>query len=537
MSALVFLVRKQGKNFFRDLLRHPGKLTAYLVTAGLFAAMLVGVQTDPPKASELSDFRMLHGFFLAWLLFLSIPTLLVSLKSGTTMFRMPDVNLLFVSPVSPKKILAYGLTKQMASTLLSFLFLLFWSGMLMDHFRITALGVVLLVVASAVTVFLVQVLSLLVYSFSNGNPKRKNAVRAALYAFLGAMVLTALFLFRKNGGEAEAVWAAVSSPYLEYFPIVGWAKGAAFALIGGDLRAALLYGALLLAAFLLCLAAFEKSNTDYYEDVLSNTETQFELRRAAKENRAAMHPGGKVKTGKTGIGRGWGANAFFYKHLCEARRRSRLVFLGVSTFVTLAADLALAFVIRFSSRGDPDAPAPNVLLLIVFAADVYILFLRNAAGDWSRELGKPYVYLVPENPFRKLLWASLTSVLQPAADGAVLFAVLCAAVHASPLAGLICFLGYVTFGALFTAGNILAQRVMGGMGNRGLVAFLFMLLLALVAAPGIGLGAAVFFAVPGLPEAARIFVAGLPVVGWNLLASLGIVFACRNLLSTAEMGV
>lgn len=534
MSALVFLVRKQIKNFFRDLIRHPSKLIAYLFTAGIIIAMLVSTQMNPSKKASFADIRMLHGIFLAWLLLLSVPTLLISLKSGTTMFKMSDVNFLFVSPLSPKHILAYGLTKQMAATLFGFIFMLCYSGMLMENFQISAFGVVMLLVGSAVVLFLVQLISLLVYSFSNGNPKRQSAVRAVLYLFLGGMVLTALYLFQKNGGGVNAIYTAVSSPYLEYFPVIGWAKGAVFALIGGNLRTALIYAVLLLAAFILCLITFEKSDTDFYEDVLKNTETQFEARQALKERRSmTMRPSKKVKVGKTGIGKGWGANAFFYKHLCEARRRSRLVFISVSTAVTLAADLVLMFIVTSSSRGDKDAPTADMLLLIALAADLYILFMMNAAGDWSRELGKPYVYLVPEDPFKKLLWASMTSVLKPVADGAVIFLILCAVVRANPMTGVICFLGYASFGTVFTAGNILAQRTMGGVGNRGLIAVIYMLLLALIVAPGIGAGIAVYFAVQRL--SAAIFLAGLPVVGWNVLVSLIIVFSCRNLLSTAEM--
>ncbi|HEX3016853.1 MAG TPA: putative ABC exporter domain-containing protein [Caproicibacter sp.] len=537
MSALAFLVRKQVKNFFRELIHHPSKLIAYLFTLGLLVFMFVSTQMDPPKKAEFADIRMLHGIFLGWLLLLSVPTLLISLKSGTTMFKMSDVNFLFVSPLSPKHILAYGLTKQMAATLLGFIFMLFYSGMLMEHFKVSPLGVLWLLLGSALTVFVIQVISLLIYSFANGNPKRQNIVRAVMYLYLGGMVVAALYIFQKNGGGVNAIYNAVASPVLEYFPIIGWMKGAVFALIAGKMQPALIYAVLLLAAFVACLITFEKSDTDYYEDVLKNTETQFEARQALKEKRTmtVQSSSKKVKVGKTGIGKGWGANAFFYKHLCEARRRSRLIFISVSTVLTLAADLILSFIITFSSRGDKDAPTADLLLVIALACDVYILFMLNAAGDWSRELGKPYVYLVPEDPFRKLLWASMTSVLKPVVDGAAIFLVLTLAMRANPLSGVICFLGYASFGFIFTAGNILAQRTMGGMGNRGLIAILYMMMLAIIIAPGIIFSVILYFAVQSSPAFILMFLVGLPTVAWNILASLVIVFCCRNLLSTAEM--
>ena len=98
-------------------------------------------------------------------------------------------------------------------------------------------------------------------------------------------------------------------------------------------------------SFVLLLALFRKSDADYYEDVLQSTETQFQARQAMKDggrNASSMNAfrtDKKVRVGKTGLGGGWGADTFFYKHLCEARRRSRLVFLNTTTIIMLIVDL------------------------------------------------------------------------------------------------------------------------------------------------------------------------------------------------------
>lgn len=539
MNALVYLARKQVKNFFRDLLHHPGRLVSYLVMAGLLVFTLVeGQQGSRKPSAQFSDIRILHGIFLAWFLFLGVTSVLSSLKSGTTMFKMSDVNFLFVSPISPKRILNYGLLKQTAATVLSFVFLLFYSGMLMENFKVGTSGVVALLIFSVALLIVVQVLSLIVYNYSNGDPKRKNAIRAVMYGYLGLMLLTVLAVFQKNGGGVEGILTAIASPYLEYFPLVGWAQGAVFGMINGKTAVLAVYAALLAGTFVLMLLLFRRSDADYYEDVLQTTESQFELRQAVKEKRAVAsttHTGTrkKVRVGKTGIGSGWGANTFFYKHLCEARRQNRLIFFNTLTFIMLAVNLALVYFI--SSSADSDGPmTPERLMLIVFAADLYVLFLLNAAGDWSRELAKPYIYLVPADPFRKLIWASMTSVLKPLADGAVLFFISAAAAHAGPLTALACFLAYGSFGLLFLSGNILSQRTMGSMSNRGLAMMLFMLLLLILMAPGIGFGVAVFLSLSGAGGAAALLISALPVVGWNILVSLVIIYLCRNLLSNTE---
>ena len=231
MSALAFLVRKQFINFFRDLFHHPGKLITYIFSVAviLFALLVPGTKAAKPT-SQATDIRILHGIYLGILLLLSVPSLFSALKSGTTMFKMSDVNFLFVSPLSPKHILNYGLLKQMTTTLTMFLFVLCYSGTLMELFRIGPSGVVILIIGLAATLFFVQVLSLLIYSYANGNPKRKGQVRSVLILFFGLMALTFLYVFRQNGSGVEGLLAALGSRQLEYFPVIGWAKGFTFAL-------------------------------------------------------------------------------------------------------------------------------------------------------------------------------------------------------------------------------------------------------------------------------------------------------------------
>lgn len=541
MNALIYLTRKQIKNFFRDLLHHPGRLVAYLVMAALLVFTLVEGQREPPKATaQYSDIRILHGIFLAWFLFLSGATLFSALKSGTTMFKMSDVNFLFVSPISPKRILNYGLIKQTGATLLGFVFLLFYSGMLMENFKVGPSGAVALIIFSVVLLLVIQFISLLIYSYSNGDANRKNRVRAVLYVYFGLMALTALAVLQKNGGGTQAVLAAIASPYLEYFPVIGWTQGAVFGIINGNMQAVAGYTALLAGSFVLLLALFRKSDADYYEDVLQSTETQFAVRQTRKDGGRhasfAARSGSaekKVRVGKTGLGGGWGADTFFYKHLCEARRRSRLVFLNTTTVIVLIVDIVLTHVIS-AARGSGIAPQPDHLMLTAFAVDLYILFLMNAAGDWARELQKPYIFLVPADPFRKLLWASMTSVIKPLVDGAVFFAVTAVVVHASPWTALACFLAYGSFGLLFLSGNILSQRTMGSMSNRGLLVMLFMLLLVLLMAPGIALSIVVYVFAVAKTGAFVMLLSALPMIGWNIAASLVIIFCCRNLLSNTE---
>lgn len=529
MNAMAYLVRKQAKNFFRDILHHPSKLILYIFFIGFMVFVYIDSSNGQPASQNYKDIRILHGILLAWLLFLGTTSVLTSLKNGANVFKMSDVNFLFVSPVSPKNVLAYGLLKQMTGILFGFIFMAFYSGTLIDSFQITMGDVIVMILATVLFLFTIQVFSLLLYSFVNGKPKRISAVRAAIYAVIGLNVFVALTVFMKNGGTGNAVYAAIASSYLEAIPLAGWFKGAVFALINGNIARAAVFTVLNTIVLILSIVLFVKTDTDYYEDVLENAEKRFELVSAAKERRAYSRENSgaaakRVKVGKTGIGKGCGADTFFYKHICEARRRSRLIFIDKFTAVLLIINLISYFVIRSINGGKMSA---GEIMLISTGISIYILFFMDAAGDWTRELMKPYIYLVPEPPFKKLIWASMTTIIKPAVEGTAVFAVTCAVARANPLTGLLCILLYASFGLLFTAGNVLSQRVFGGMSNRGVTMFLYMFMIVLIVAPGAAVSITLYVVQSRLPG----IVIGLPIVIWNVIVSCLIVYFCRNLLS------
>lgn len=532
MSAMGYLVRKEVKNTLLDLLRHPARLILYLFFVALLAVSLVS-QLEEKRHGGYLDFRILHGGYLGVLLLIGVPVILSGLKSGATFFKMSDVNFLFVSPISPKRILAYGLLKQMGASLLMMFFLLFYSGMASDAFGIAPWQTAVLVFGVALMVFLMQVFALLIYNFANGSARRVLLIKSVLCALAGVAAVFLVFRFLAGGGNQEALLAAVSSPVLAAVPIFGWVKGMIFGILEGNAAETAAYAALNLAALASGIYLFIRGDSDYYEDVLQSTETAFELRSAVKQGRALnlRRAGNRtVRVTDTGLGRGWGASVFFFKHLRQQKRKSRLPFLGTSTLFLAAGNVILALFIRnISGSGTSWLPA-GVILLICLCASSYILFFFNLTGDWSVELTKPYIYLVPERPFDKLVWASLSTVARPAVDGIVIFSVLCAFLRANPATAILCMLLYASVGFLYVSVNVLSVRLFGQVANKGIMMLFYMLLLAVLFAPGAVISGVLYWAAPWLPA----FLAGLPIAVWNLTVSLGVFAACRNLLGTVE---
>ena len=237
MSTIFYMLRKEWKNRLLALFRHPGKLVVYILLVVLLVNSVISTALTPQAdLGGFLDLRILHGAYLGILLLFTVPILLNALQKGTTFFGMSDVNLLFVSPISPKKILAYGLMKQMGRTLLMMFFFLFYGAMMAQTFGIVWTDTLALVLGAAVTLFSVQVLSLLLYNFTNGNPARVRTAKAILYVYLAAIAGIILLEFTEGGSNMEALLAAgefrvqglLSRLHCTWFDAGAWVDDRAF---------------------------------------------------------------------------------------------------------------------------------------------------------------------------------------------------------------------------------------------------------------------------------------------------------------------
>ena len=535
MKSIFFVLRKSLKNTLLELLHHPGKLVLYVLVIGLilFSGIINMTASPDDMMEELADIRLLQGIDLAVLFLVMMISLFKGIDSGASIFSMPDVNYFFSAPLSPKKILVYGLVKQMGTTLLLAFLLIAYGGIAVSTFGISPLSAVLMLIGFAATVFLTQLLTMLLYSASNGNEKRIRLIKAVLYLLIFAVLAFVAFSIAAKGLSMDNIFSVVSSPALEYLPVAGWMTGLLFGFIEGNALSMLLFGGLLIVCTVVFIVLFMRSDADYYEDVLESAESTYELKKAVKEGRVTNASGMPAKTPKvrdTGINGGWGASAFFYKQMREMKRRSRLIFISTSTLASLAASLFMVFVV---GRGED--MSPSILMMMGAIMSIYMLFIFNAVGEFSREMIKPYLYLVPASPFKKLLWASLTSLLRPVADGIVVFLVVGIVAGADVAPIVVCMLLYMSFGFLFTAGNVLSTKVLGGVANKGLLMIAYMLLLLLVCAPGLAVGIVLGVLNMNGGVLPTSLVMGLPVVIWNTGISLLLFYLCRGILHNMEV--
>ena len=170
MRALTYLLLTKLKNNLIQLLKSPAKLIyTIFMTACLAIVVIAGSMSDTQTTEQLMDREYLIGGILAVYALMFLLSINSGFHSGATIFRMPDVNLLFVGPYHPRTLLIYGVFQQLGTTLFAGVFLVFQYAWLNDAFGVTPLDMLFIMIGYILVLFVAQLLSMIIYCLTNDN--------------------------------------------------------------------------------------------------------------------------------------------------------------------------------------------------------------------------------------------------------------------------------------------------------------------------------------------------------------------------------
>lgn len=522
MNSLAYLLVRSLKNSVWELRRNPAKLVLYLFVIVFIAVAFVTSLLAKGRTDGFSDLVWLKGILFAVFLLIFITAIQKGLSHGDVIFDMSDVNLLFVSPVSPHNILLYGVVRMMKTAFWAGFFLLFQSHSLASVYGIDFGGVLLILVAFILAASLMQILSLLIYSTTNGRPKRRMAVRLLTVAMFLPMAAFGLRQLIETGGDPLATLAALlRAPVTAWTPVVGWVSEGALAFLTGNSAAGWLFFAVTAAAGAALVVYILLSRPDYYEDVLVASETSYEKKRALSGGQMNMEAmsGRKVRVTKTGIG-GTGAAALFRKHLRESFRANRFGLWGISSFLFAAGAALFAL---FMKEGG---------IMILLPAFMWGQIMLIGMGRGLKELYTHYIYLIPEPSLSKIVWSNLEVAVKVFVESLFVFGIAGAIWGESLPLIAAAIVVFVLFSLLLLGINYLAMRWTGANINAGLLILLYFLAVVLIMLPGIVLAVVVgMFTAGGAP-------AGLVALAlWELAAACGCFALSQGILHRCDMPV
>ncbi|MHC1748228.1 MAG: putative ABC exporter domain-containing protein [Cellulosilyticaceae bacterium] len=523
MNALKYLCITTLKNHIKQLRHNPAKLILYVFCLLLVGFMLwTGFQADI-EVAELRPLPELGAVIFGFLGFVFITPLFSGLESGSSFFGMSDVNLLFVSPTSSKLILFYGLIRQATLSVILSFFILFQFTFLKTTYGVNLTGLIAIFIGYLVLLLCGQVISMLIYMFSNNNPSRKRIVKFSLYLIVSAPLLVMGMQVLQGISPLQASVSIANSTILEYVPFLGWIKAIMYGVITGDLLKTVLFSVITLIGFSAMIGIILKYNIDYFEDVLKVTEHTAALKSAAKEGKITDRSSVTSKKIKNfGLTKGHGASVLFYKHKLE---NTRTGFGPFNNMTLLSLVITIIMGVIFAKN-----ISKPYQLLVLLGILTYLQVFTIGAEKWSIELTFPYIYLMPVSPFKKLLYCLSYDLLRAFLEAILLFVPIGLFLQASPITILFCIVARTSFELLFMSGNVLGERIFGTILSKGLLLLFYFFLMIILACPGI-IGTVIMLMSSSLPSGLSLIICIL----WNLIVSTLIFFCCRTILSNVEL--
>ncbi len=524
MKALAYLLITSIKNRLLSLKKKPSLLILYIIIAAYFTFLFIIIpKTDIEVGQEqiFLDIRILYLILGALAAIFTYSSVVGGLSKGSTLFSMADVGLLFVTPISPIKILLYGLIKQMGTTLLASIFIIFQVGNVKSNFDINNKEIIFLFVLYALLMFFTHILSMATYIFANLNKTRKNVVKAGLLVSGLVIVLLVFYNYTATSDNLiKALYQTMDNKIFQFIPVVGWSIMLFSSVVEGSLM-------WIIVSFLLftifgfgMILMFTRDQGDYYEDVLVSTEYNYEVMKKAKEGKTGI--GRKAIAGSTdrGFKGGNGPSVLFYKDLIERKRTSRIPYISGYTIVSTVGGGLFAYFMKESF-------SPYIILGFL----IYLQLFTVTLGSLAQELKKPFIYLIPGKSLYKLIYASLGNIIKAGIDGIIIFTVVSIVSGTSLVLGIFLAFAYTTATSIFSSYTILMQRIFGAQPNKLIQGIVGIFLFILIFSPGIALSALTITFLPSSLE----FLGILPFALSCLAVSVLIFLACGNLIDKSEI--
>lgn len=524
-GALTYLLLTKLKNKIKALVKSPIKIIFTIIIIALMVITVVGGKVDPNTTRKLRDINELYCIVFGLFTIMFVLQAASGFNNGASMFSMADVNLIFTGPYKSYKVLFYGLIQQLGTSLLLGLFILFQSTTLRSGYGAGFNALLLIFLGYVLTILLGQLTAMVIYSYTSSNDAKKRSVKVVFYGILICFGAYAVISLLKGEIVFSAVVPILSSPVFDFLPVAGWMSGFVKGALSGNIAQVVLClgGAAIYVVLLLLFMIFYK--TDYYEDVLKSTEVSFSAITSAKEGRMGEAAPANVKVGKIGIGNGYGAEAIYYKHLVENRRSRLLIFDRMTVIFSV---MTIIFSVFMKEIG----------IIAVFAFSVYMQIFSVSLGRFVKELTRPYIYLIPESPVKKMIYAIMEALPKFVLNATLIFIPVSFIIDLSPSDTIFAILAHISFSILFTSGNIVVERLWSGGSSKGLALLFYFVVIIVLVLPGLALSIlmAIFGSgIPILSAVSQNSLTMLSLIVCNIPVALLAFFLCRNMLQYAEL--
>lgn len=383
-------------------------------------------------------------------------------KKGSDFFLMADANILFAAPLKAQTVLMFRLSFQMLALLFFTFYLIFQVPSMKLILGLDNFAIVAIFLAWGMLLFMSKLMSVFTYTLTATYEHLKKYVVPFVFA-VGLLVVAATgAVYISTGNDYMATLRLTyGADWSNYIPVFGWYKAMVMNAINGHVFASLGYMALNLVFLIALVWGIWHIKADFYEDALAGAQKRDDMTKAALEGRninkdkkqsAKRTQKLEHKVRKSYELKGWGASVFLHKSILNRRRFSKFGFVTNTLLLYLAiGGLGAAFMAYKT-----DLREISVVGLIM----ALTLFFRNFGNPIEIESSHNWLFLVPEDPYKKVLYAILAGSVDCVLDLLPGIVVATVILCGNPLMALLWLATLVSMDFMFSCFGLLLQAIL-----------------------------------------------------------------------------
>ena len=383
-------------------------------------------------------------------------------KKGSDFFLMADANILFAAPLKAQTVLMFRLSFQMLALLFFTFYLIFQVPSMKLILGLDNFAIVAIFLAWGMLLFMSKLMSVFTYTLTATYEHLKKYVVPFVFA-VGLLVVAATgAVYISTGNDYMATLRLTyGADWSNYIPVFGWYKAMVMNAINGHVFASLGYMALNLVFLIALVWGIWHIKADFYEDALAGAQKRDDMTKAALEGRninkdkkqsAKRTQKLEHKVRKSYELKGWGASVVLHKSILNRRRFSKFGFVTNTLLLYLAiGGLGAAFMAYKT-----DLREISVVGLIM----ALTLFFRNFGNPIEIESSHNWLFLVPEDPYKKVLYAILAGSVDCVLDLLPGIVVATVILRGNPLMALLWLATLVSMDFMFSCFGLLLQAIL-----------------------------------------------------------------------------
>lgn len=383
-------------------------------------------------------------------------------KKGSDFFLMADANILFAAPLKAQTVLMFRLSFQILALLFFTFYLIFQVPSMKLILGLDNFAIIAIFFAWGMLLFMSKLMSVFTYTLTATYEHLKKYVVPFVFA-VGLLVVAATgAVYISTGSDYMATLRLTyGADWSNYIPVFGWYKAMVMNAINGHVLASLGYMALNLVFLIALVWGIWHIKADFYEDALAGAQKRDDMTKAALEGRninkdkkqsAKRAQKLEHKVRKSYELKGWGASVFLHKSILNRRRFSKFGFVTNTLLLYLAiGGLGAAFMAYKT-----DLREISVIGLIM----ALTLFFRNFGNPIEIESSHNWLFLVPEDPYKKVLYAILAGSVDCVLDLLPGIVVATVILRGNPLMALLWLATLVSMDFMFSCFGLLLQAIL-----------------------------------------------------------------------------